>query len=63
VTRNEMAHFLRKQYRDQCEKFPRTREIGEGLYLNTNLSHMLRSPYWRNRPIDGYPKDYERRKA
>jgi hypothetical protein len=54
MTKNEMTKFLIKQYRSQCETHPRTQEIPEKQYIRVNLSHMIRSPYWRNRPIGGY---------
>jgi hypothetical protein len=57
MTKSEMTKWLLDRYQEQCEKYPRTREINEKQYISANLSHMVRSPYWRNRPIDGYPKD------
>ena len=45
MTRKEAIAYCTKRYEDQCERFPRTRELGLALYLARNIKTILK---WRN---------------
>lgn len=42
TARTELVARMRRRYDEQCERFPRTREIGWPLYLRRNLPSVLR---------------------
>jgi len=43
MTRKKAIHFLTKRYEEQCDKFPRTRNIPLAQYLKRNVPTLLRN--------------------
>ena len=50
MTRKEMVAWLKQRYQEQAEKFPLMwKDIDLETYIKANLSHMIKSDYWRSR--------------